>query len=121
MMEAVLENIQTEWCKKTIEKQYKNSLEKIKEINNTLKESKNFNSNLKLGKPITEMSFGAKLYNVNNVKAKELLANIKNSFKGKALVLDFWGTWCAPCLQDMPYSTKLHDQLENEPIEFVYF
>ena len=70
MMEAVLENIQTEWCKKTIEKQYKNSLEKIKEINNTLKESKNFNSNLKLGKPITEMSFGAKLYTVNNVKAK---------------------------------------------------
>ena len=120
MMEAILENIQTEWCKKTIEKQYKNSLKKIKEINNTLKESKNFNSNLKLGKPITEMSFGAKLYTVNNVKAKELLANIKNSFKGKALVLDFWGTWCAPCLQDMPYSTKLHDQLENEPIEFVY-
>jgi thiol-disulfide isomerase/thioredoxin len=120
MMEAVLENIKTEWCKKEIKKQYDESVKKLKSINNTLKETKSFSTNLSLGKPMLEMPFGAKLYTVNNVKAKELLANIKESFKGKALVLDFWGTWCAPCLQDMPYSTKLHDQLENEPIEFVY-
>jgi hypothetical protein len=28
-------------------------------------------------------------------------------FKGKVLYLDFWGTWCAPCLAEMPASTRL--------------
>jgi thiol-disulfide isomerase/thioredoxin len=66
------------------------------------------------------LPFGAKLYSVNNIKAQELLANIKTSFKDKAIIIDFWATWCAPCLAELPYSKKLNIASKDLPIEFVY-
>ena len=30
------------------------------------------------------------------------------SMKGHVVVLDFWGTWCEPCLEEMPTIAKLH-------------
>jgi thiol-disulfide isomerase/thioredoxin len=29
------------------------------------------------------------------------------SFKGKVLLVDIWGTWCAPCIAEMPYLAAL--------------
>ena len=31
-------------------------------------------------------------------------------FRGKALLLDFWATWCPPCIDDLPELTRLHAQ-----------
>jgi len=30
-------------------------------------------------------------------------------YEGKLLLLDFWATWCAPCVKIMPELQKLHD------------
>lgn len=37
------------------------------------------------------------------------------SLKGKIVVIDFWATWCIPCMQEMPYLQKLYDQYRNDP------
>jgi len=29
---------------------------------------------------------------------------------GKAVLLDFWGTWCAPCIHAFPKLSRLHEQ-----------
>ena len=33
----------------------------------------------------------------------------RESLKGKIILLDFWGTWCAPCLKAMPEIQRIND------------
>jgi thiol-disulfide isomerase/thioredoxin len=38
-------------------------------------------------------------------------AIIKND--DKVYVINFWATWCAPCVKELPYFEKLHQQNKN--------
>ncbi len=42
-------------------------------------------------------------------------------FKGKTLFLNFWATWCGPCVGEMPSIDKLarNPRLQGKNIEFV--
>jgi len=33
------------------------------------------------------------------------------SFKGKVVLLNYWATWCAPCVEEMPSLERLHARL----------
>ena len=42
-------------------------------------------------------------------------------FKGKTLFINYWATWCNPCLAEMPSMVKLYEQYkDNEDIVFLY-
>jgi thiol-disulfide isomerase/thioredoxin len=38
-----------------------------------------------------------------------------NDFRGKFLLLDFWATWCAPCVYDLPALRALHHAYPDDP------
>lgn len=52
----------------------------------------------------------------NIVSLKDILS--KN--KGKALYIDFWASWCSPCIGEMPASEKLRQRFTGKDIVFVY-
>jgi thiol-disulfide isomerase/thioredoxin len=43
-----------------------------------------------------------------------------NDFKGKIVYLDFWGTWCYPCIQEIPGALKLQEKYKDKPVAFIY-
>jgi peroxiredoxin len=40
-------------------------------------------------------------------------------YKGKAVLVNFWATWCAPCKVEIPWFTKLHDQYAAKGFEIL--
>jgi thiol-disulfide isomerase/thioredoxin len=41
-------------------------------------------------------------------------------YKGKTIFINFWATWCKPCIQEMPSIQKAMGVLNNENIEFLF-
>ena len=58
-----------------------------------------------------------------NLKGPELLKIVdlkgqpldKEKLKGKIIVMDFWATWCIPCMEELPYLQKVYDRFKNNP------
>ena len=42
-----------------------------------------------------------------------------SDFKGKVVLLNFWGTWCGPCRREIPDFNKLHDKYQKDGLEIV--
>ena len=41
------------------------------------------------------------------------------AFKGKAVVLEFWATWCGGCVAEIPHLNNLANQFKDRPVVFL--
>ncbi len=42
-----------------------------------------------------------------------------SDFRGQVLLIDFWATWCVPCVASMPDMQKLHDKYAGKGFSVV--
>ena len=109
---------------------------KFYEVNNDLKDYKKYYKELsilylnevieapKLEAPSTEdMKVTTIDFESNMLQFIDLDNNIFNiqDFEGKNLFINYWATWCNPCLAEMPYMAELYEKYQNnEDIIFLY-
>jgi peroxiredoxin len=39
-----------------------------------------------------------------------------NQFRGQVVVLNFWATWCPPCMQELPSMMEMQNQLRSRGV-----
>lgn len=64
-------------------------------------------------------------YNYNQIPANapvdSFFTKILDKYKGKVVFIDFWATWCGPCMQGMQEIAPLKEELAlNKDIVFLY-
>lgn len=62
---------------------------------------------------------------LESVQLKTLFVDLNNNpvditqYKGKRIVLNYWATWCGPCIKEMPALKIAEDLLENHNYAFL--
>ncbi len=74
--------------------------------------------------PLGGAEFNKSLSQIRSVydfKLKDTSGNeIKfETFSGKYLLIDFWASWCAPCIKNFPFFEKLMAEYKSDPIQFI--
>ncbi|MFI5344750.1 MAG: TlpA family protein disulfide reductase [Elusimicrobiota bacterium] len=42
-----------------------------------------------------------------------------SELRGQVVVIDFWATWCRPCVETIPHMNKMADKFAGKPVVFL--
>jgi len=42
-----------------------------------------------------------------------------SDFEGKVIILDFWATWCPPCVQEIPHFVELYEKYQDNGFQMI--
>ena len=86
--------------------------------------NKTFNGMMKIQKNVVfaflflAFSFSAYSQNVKLLNIDQLNERVKNG-KDSTYVVNFWATWCAPCIKELPHFEKLQADYKSEKVKVL--
>lgn len=71
---------------------------------------------------LTEEKNNNQRFTLNNLEQPDIKSDSTinlDDYKGKYLFIDFWGSWCAPCLQELPILSSIYNEIDKSKIDFI--
>jgi thiol-disulfide isomerase/thioredoxin len=62
-------------------------------------------------------SFGVKAQQIPAYSAKDIISH--TSSKDTLYIINFWATWCAPCVAELPEFNTLYRRYEKKPVKIL--
>jgi thiol-disulfide isomerase/thioredoxin len=63
----------------------------------------------------TSMVYGQEVSNIRTADLEKILKSQENTLH----VVNFWATWCAPCVRELPYFEKLSKVYDSKNVRFI--
>jgi len=56
-----------------------------------------------------------------NIKLQDVYGKdfVKTNYKNKITIVNFWASWCKPCLEEIPSLNRLQATMKNKPFEII--
>ena len=67
--------------------------------------------------PILKVGQKAIAFKVKDMAGKQV--DFPGDYKGKLVMLDFWATWCVPCIEELPNLVKNYEKFHDKGFEVL--
>ena len=62
------------------------------------------------------IAFAANSFDLKDMAGKK---HVLSQYKGKWVVVNYWATWCPPCLEEVPDLVALYDSRKNKDVMVI--
>lgn len=68
------------------------------------------------GEKVVKVGDKAPLFELKNLEGEKVALS---DYKGKGVILNFWGTWCNPCKEEMPDLNRMNKIYHSKGVEVL--